>query len=149
MEVNAKGEKYWPSQDAPSTFDADRIVAWFYDNGIYALNQGCDGFTFCRNNLAKPKATYGYLWVETVLDLDMDMAYLLDIRRTSDVSSEDFDESRQYLFVANGYRGGPVHAWHDQPVKFLDLRAAKRLVPGLHWFAEQVDQWLTRQGDTP
>lgn len=137
------GTLLWPSQERPETFTGEDIANWFLDNRLYRGNQGCDGFTFARNNLNPGGALYGYLWVELVLDLDFFMAYMLDIRR-----HDENDEQRQYLFVAVEHVGLARAVWHDQIVRFGDssLVHGNRLIEGLRWFAAQTDLWLAMKG---
>lgn len=127
----------WPSQDDPSTYDAERIAKWFDENRIFALHQGADGFEFCRNQ-KDGVSTYGYLWVEVVLDLDFQMAYMLDIRKDED------DETRQFLFLAFG-PFGVIEAleWHPTIVKWRDENLG-RLTEALHWFADRTAAWLAQ-----
>lgn len=132
------GTLLWPAQDRPESFTGEDIADWFVNNNIYAESQGCDGFTFCRNNLNPGGALYGYLWVELVLDLDFYTAYMLDIRR-----HDETDETRQYLFVAIEHIDVARVAWHDQAVRFRDVAGSShRLIEGLRWFATQTDLWL-------
>lgn len=138
------GRLLWPAQDGPLSWDSGRIASWFVDNNIYGMPQGCEGFTFQRDNRHVPTPTYGYLWQEVYLDLDYNAAWMLDIRRCMG-SDAPFCEVRQFLFVAVGPFGGPVvHAWHPVERPFLDARG-DRLIDGLHWFAEQVKDWQEEQ----
>lgn len=129
----------WPEQDDPMDWTAERIAEWFKQ--VPWQSQGCDGFTFCRNNLAKPRALYGYVWVAATLDLDFEMAWLLDVRRTTGTRDE-FDEDRQLLFIGTGSISGDVAEFHPTAVPFLGPHPTP--ADDLRWFAEQVDRWLEK-----
>lgn len=132
----ADGSRVFPSQDSPDRWDDERIARWFLDNKIYRLPPDCDGFTFCRDNKAGAAATYGYVWVEVVLDLDYQMAYMLDVRR-----HDGRDETRHFVFVGSGSGSAVerVTSHHHTPFR-QDCLA--RLIAGLHWFAAQVEIFL-------
>lgn len=132
------GTRFWPAQEHPDEWDDDRVAQWFLDNKIYLLNQGCEGFTFCRTS-AEP-STYGYIWVEVVLDLDYQFAYLLDVRRNNGT-----DETRRYVFVAFGaFQELQRIESHYLTEAIFSGHGRERLLSGLHWFAEQVGVWLRK-----
>lgn len=136
-----KGWAVWPSQDHPMDWTAERIATWFLGRHINRKSQGCDGFEFCRNNLTKPRSLYGYVWVVSTLDLDLDFAWLLDVRRTTGTRDE-FDEDRQLLFVTSGISRGNTAIFHPTAVPFLGPHPSP--ADDLRWFAEQVDLWWDR-----
>lgn len=135
--ITAKdGTLLWPSQVNPFNFDRFSIANWWLDNNLYALPQGCDGFTFARNNLLRP-ATYGYVWQELYLDLDYYSAYLLDVRR----SGMDGHEERQFLFVGVKHCDLTAALWHDVHVPFR-MDGGERMISALRWFPDVVESWL-------
>jgi hypothetical protein len=88
-------------------------------------------------NLWRDGKAYCYLWVEAMVDHDMWIDYLLDVRTHS--GDRDFDETRDFLFVS--YRHGKLEVdWHQHPVKFDDEweQHRERHRAGLHWFADKV-----------
>lgn len=123
----ADGTRFWPAQENPSEWSDRRVADWFLAAKIHQLPQGCDGFTFCRT--PSPGATYGYVWVTTVLDLDYRMAWLLDVR-----CHDGTTESRHFIFVGSGLGKVVVSSFGSDD-----------LISGLHWFADQTAAWL--QGD--
>lgn len=136
----------WPAQDHPMDWEPERIAEWFFSRGFSWKNQGAEGFTFTRNNLAGTlnehgygdKSVYGYVWKEVYLDLDMDAAFLLDVRR-----HDGIDERRQYLFAGVGCNHEITSLWHPTPqVTFFGTDGPQRLLDGLRWFADQVEEWI-------
>lgn len=93
---------------------------------------GCDGIKLWRDG-----ASYCYLWIESMVDHDMWIDYLIEVR--TKVGTEDFNETRDYLFVS--YRQGKMEAeWHNKPIRFdaPTDHHIDRLRDGLIWFAERV-----------
>lgn len=134
------GSILWPSQADLSEWTAERIIEWFKNAHIYSMRQGCDGFEFARNNQAPGGATYGYIWIELTLDLDYEMAYLLDVRR-----HDGTEESRQYLFVTLGHHD--MFEWHPavnlpwgRPFGTKNGTSTST-VDAIKWFAECVERW--------
>ncbi len=141
----AGGSLIWPSNDRPDLWDAKRISDWFLDHRIYALSQGCEGFEFCRNNyIGSPHSpTYGYIWVELTLDLDYEMAWLLDVRKHNGV-----EETRDFLFVATGAFDARIEPrFMNTPTNFSNDNI-HRSTTGIRWFADQVDLWLNLSPNT-
>lgn len=136
----ADGREVWPSQFDPASFTAEQIIEWFKGCKIYAMPPTCDGFEFARNNKAPGGATYGYIWIELTLDLDYEMAYLLDVRR-----HDGTEESRQYLFVTLGHHD--TFEWHPavnlpwgRPFGARNGTSTST-VDAIKWFAECVERW--------
>lgn len=127
----------WPAQTDPAEFTAEQIADWFLSNRLHSICQGADGFTFARNNLVRP-TVYGYVWVELTLDLDFDMAWMLDVRRHNGVK-----ESRQFLFVGSK-AGAPETTveWHDHTALFGNGESLARGVHAMHWFADTAAAWI-------
>lgn len=80
---------------------------------------------------------YCYVWVESVVDRDFYVSFLLDVR--SKVGDED--EVRDFLFLETGGHKFRYER-HGRPVRTGDSSEVHlaRLSDGLHWFVDRVVQ---------
>ena len=90
-----------PFDSIPSGID----IAHYFVEATGRVNPGCDGIDLYREG-----RDYCYLWVETTVDLDMWLAYMLDIR-----THVNGTETRDYLFVFVGAGNRFDVEWHQKP----------------------------------
>lgn len=100
-----------PFLSVPSGID----IARYFWHGTERRNLGCDGIDLFRDG-----ADYCYLWVDTTIDFDMWMAYLLDVRTSvgNPHPTDKFNETRDYLFLIAGAGDMFDVEWHNQPIRF-------------------------------
>jgi hypothetical protein len=122
---------YAPFESIPGGQD----IALYFIEDTDRRNRGCDGIDLWRDG-----RDYCYLWVEAMVDYDLNEFYLLDIR-----TSQNGTETRDFLYVACGFgmggQSGVECEWHQQPINFSDTREAHvaRSQAGLKWFIDHVN----------
>lgn len=131
-----------PFADLPEGIDIARYfwheVVLVDRDGPHRLGNyhGCDGI-----NLWRDGADYCYLWVEAVVDQDMYVNYLLDIRtNVRGDQTKEFTETRDFLFVHAGADNTFECSWQNKPINF-DASTSKHidhLHEGLQWFTDRV-----------
>lgn len=111
------------------------IARWFLDEKVlrgnpWCIKQGCDGFMLERDGY-----DYIYVWVESYVDHDLDIYFLLDVRTNQD----RIGEKRNYLFIASGINGFECE-WHDQEIPFnSDVKIHQdRFQEAMKWFAGKI-----------
>lgn len=112
--------------------DGVSIAHWFVEEG--PKEHGCEGIDLYRGEGRE----YCYLWITSTVDMDMNFFWLLDIRTAP--TGADFDESRDFLFVASMSGRGVECEWFNRPVAFLATGEAHQdhLWDGLGWFRSRI-----------
>jgi hypothetical protein len=112
-------------------------IAHYFIEETDRRNRGCDGIDLYREG-----RDYCYVWVEAMVDDDMQESYLLDIRTCVGDSDDLFRETRDFLYIRSG--GGlnaPEVEWHNHPIRFDAPHEghADRNYDGLVWFINRVE----------
>lgn len=122
-----------PFLSVPSGID----IARYFWHETEHHNEGCAGISLFRDG-----SDYCYLWVETVVDLDMWLAYLLDVRTHVKVPQGEFGETRDYLFLFVGAGDLFDVEWHNQPIRFdAGVEAHRdRFRAGMEWLTSRIEK---------
>lgn len=133
--------KQAPFLSVPSGID---IARYFWEETEHS-NPGCDGI-----NLYREGADYCYLWVDTVIDYDMWMVYLLDVRTSvgNPHPTDKFNETRDYLFLMVGTGDTFDVEWHQHSIRF-DASTDEhrdRHKAGLLWLLNRVEVSMDERG---
>lgn len=96
--------------------------------------QGCEGISLSRDG-----RDYCYLWVEAMVDHDLEQFYLLEVR----TNREPHGETRDFLYVACGVGfGGKVECeWYNKPIKYFGPSQDEHMnhfYHGMRWFVDRV-----------
>lgn len=124
-----------PFLSVPSGID---IARYFWHETDHS-NPGCEGIDLYREGL-----DYCYLWVSVVVDHDMWMSYLLDVRTSvgNPHPTDKFNETRDYLFLMVGAGDMFEVEWHNQPTRFDAPTEAHRArsEAGMKWLADRTEK---------
>lgn len=120
-------------------YPADATIArYIYDNyqQIRIDSQGCDGFGLWRHG-----DNYLYIWLEAMVNRDVEYHYLVEVRETLIPPGEG--ETRHYLYVAysglieNGLVYDTLYEFITFPgATFREARQYQN--NGLRWFVDKV-----------
>ena len=108
----------------------DGDIAEYYVRKCSHLHQNWDGFELWRKD-----GKYLYVWELSRIDLDLEMAYLLEVR---DATGDD--EMRDFMIVM-AVGGGVTASRYGKPLVWSETDSL-RVAEGLQWFVAETTRRL-------
>lgn len=112
------------------------VGGWFVQEHARGFTkQTADGFMYQEFD----DGGYAYVWVMSMVDFDMNVYFLLDVRTKPD---GDAEETRDFLFVGCGVGIKSFEAcWQNEPIGFhapIEDHMS-RFARGMRWFSDQIE----------